>query len=139
MSTRDMARLGYLYLNNGTWDGEQIVSSEWVKDSSQPAWNLGGGWGYGYLWWLRTNLNFYSARGRYEQEIYVLPDQDIVVAITSNIAPGTYNPDYIIEEYIIPAITDEASYPFMFVSFVGLAILAKSLSRLQKSKRNVKS
>ena len=134
MSTRDMARLGYLYLNNGTWDGEQIISSEWVTESSKPKWNLGGGWGYGYLWWLNSIHDYYSARGRYEQEIYVLPEQDIVVAITSNIAPGTYNPDYIIEEYVIAAITDEASYPFMFVSFVGLAILAIGVSRLHKLK-----
>ncbi len=125
MTTRDMARFGYLYLNNGTWDGEQVISSEWINVTTSPLISLWSGWAYGALWWIRTDLGFYSARGRYDQMIYVLPEQDIVVAITSNNAPGSFDPDYLIEHYIIPAVKDdEASYSIIFVSFIGLTIIA---------------
>jgi len=51
---RDMAKFGSLYLNDGVWNGQQIVSREWVKVSTLthtvPRWDGG----YGYQWWLRT-------------------------------------------------------------------------------------
>src|ERR1017187_2275680 len=55
---RDMAKIGHLFLNGGRWQGKQIVSEKWVKESTQkqvgagqlPAWFLADG--YGYQWWL---------------------------------------------------------------------------------------
>jgi CubicO group peptidase (beta-lactamase class C family) len=48
---RDMARFGVLMLNEGNWDGEQIVSESWVDDAAgQASQDLNGS--YGYLWWL---------------------------------------------------------------------------------------
>jgi CubicO group peptidase (beta-lactamase class C family) len=135
MTARDMARFGYLYLNNGTWDGEQVISSEWINATTGPIISLGPGWAYGALWWIRTDLGFYSARGRYDQMIYVLPEYDIVVAITSNNAPGSFNPDYLIENYVIPAVmNDEASYPMIFISFIGLTIIALVNDKRRKSR-----
>ena len=48
----DAAKLGYLWLNNGVWDGKQIVSKNWVKDAVAYHSEFGGGDGYGYGWWL---------------------------------------------------------------------------------------
>ena len=55
---RDMAKVGLLVLQNGNWNGEQIISEDWIQLSTQeyvtleweqqPSW----GQGYGYLWWL---------------------------------------------------------------------------------------
>jgi len=49
-SCRDAARLGYLFLRHGTWDGDQIVSDEWVQEATHPSQELNNGWGY--MWWL---------------------------------------------------------------------------------------
>ena len=47
---RDMARFGHLFLQQGEWDGEQVVSSEWVQRATRPSQDLSAA--YGYLWWL---------------------------------------------------------------------------------------
>lgn len=49
-SCRDAARFGYLYLRNGNWDGEQVVSEEFVEEATHPSQNLNRGWGL--MWWL---------------------------------------------------------------------------------------
>jgi CubicO group peptidase (beta-lactamase class C family) len=93
MSTRDVAKFGQLYLDDGKWHGEQLVSSAWVKDSLDP-WittpsDTGG---MGYLWFLNTfqfrgqSLGTFAARGFGGQTLLVTPSLDLVVAITC--APG---------------------------------------------------
>lgn len=47
---RDMARLGYLFLRNGNWNGTQVVSEEWVAEATSPSQDLNRGWGF--MWWL---------------------------------------------------------------------------------------
>ena len=56
-----MARFGYLYLNGGQWDGEQIIPKQWVEDSVSPHTP-----GYGYQWWLRdvNGVFVFSAVGQ---------------------------------------------------------------------------
>ncbi|NVJ97033.1 MAG: serine hydrolase [Alphaproteobacteria bacterium] len=93
-SLRDMARMGRLYLNEGRWDGKQIVPADWVKASVTPeAPHLMPGFdnpasetpfGYGYQWWIPTNPHddFFAA-GIYHQFIYVDPTTGIVIAKTS--------------------------------------------------------
>jgi len=103
---RDMAKFGYLYLNNGTWDGEQIVSSTWVAESTKEWNNLGDEQGYGYQWWIDTGLDGYSARGYGGQMIHVIPNHNLVVVFT---AYDLINPipfSSLIENYVIPAIGD---------------------------------
>ena len=68
LRTRDLAKLGYLYLNDGMWGEQQIVSSEWITESTQQH-RAGGpplGVAYGYLWWLPTVGDYatYAAFGR---------------------------------------------------------------------------
>ena len=60
LTLRDMARFGFLYLNGGFWDGEQVISKTWVEESTAPNPN-----DYGYLWWLRKEdgIFSYSAMG----------------------------------------------------------------------------
>ena len=47
-----LAKIGYLYLNDGMWDGKRMVSKEWVKESLTPYIDAEGGLKYGYKWWL---------------------------------------------------------------------------------------
>ena len=91
---RDYAKFGYLYLNNGSWFGEQIVPEDWVKASHTPdaphlmpnAGELSSNdWGYGYQWWVPGNpITDYTAHGVYNQFIYVDPESGIVIAKTSS-------------------------------------------------------
>src|SRR5437016_1527479 len=52
LRAEDLAKIGYLYLHNGVWDGKQIVSADWVKQSLTPAIDAGDGWKYGFQWGL---------------------------------------------------------------------------------------
>ena len=78
-----MAKFGYLYLNNGTWNDEQIVSEEWVNSSSTAVWTINGEVSYGRYWWIRPNSEMYMAIGYEGQYIYIIPKYDMVVAITA--------------------------------------------------------
>ncbi len=90
----DMARLGYLYLNEGAWNGEQIVPAEWVNRSTQKQVSLDEGEGYGYQWWVSGNITgLYEARGRGGQRISVWPEKNIVVVTTGGgFEPGDLAP-----------------------------------------------
>ena len=96
LSTRDMARIGYLMLREGDWAGRQIVPREWVRESTQPVTRrvemnpVGrrtGAFGYGYLWWVFDNPDLpavyrgaYTGLGAVGQHILVMPALDLVVA-----------------------------------------------------------
>jgi CubicO group peptidase (beta-lactamase class C family) len=78
----DAAKLGYLWLHGGRWDGKQIVSTTWVSESVQAQSRLvGNEYGYGYGWWV-TPVDFY-ALGRGGQYIHVIPSMNTVLVITA--------------------------------------------------------
>ena len=62
LTARDMAKLGYLYLHEGTWDGKQIVSRTWVEEATRQHTTTDGSLGYGYQWWTYPALDAYAAR-----------------------------------------------------------------------------
>jgi CubicO group peptidase (beta-lactamase class C family) len=86
ISTRDLARVGLLYLNNGNWDGEQLVSEPWINLSTEPC-NVYEN--YGYLWWLNTNHTLwpsapesaYAALGHGQNTVWIDPEHDIVTVL----------------------------------------------------------
>ena len=102
----DMAKFGYLFLNNGTWDNEQIISQEWVFESTRTSFSFNPNEGYGYQWWTYPSLNAYFAYGFDEQRIIVLPEQDLVVVFTSEIQDARIEPDLLLK-YILPAVLDK--------------------------------
>ena len=105
MTPRDMARLGFLMLNNGTWDGNEIVSSEWVYEATRIHAMTPWTQGYGYQWWTFPDYGVYAATGHYEQKIYVIPEHDTVVVFTANIADEDPHPtDYFVFAYILPSM-----------------------------------
>jgi CubicO group peptidase (beta-lactamase class C family) len=108
LSVRDMAKIGYLYLNEGKWDTTQVVTKEWVEKSVSVQTSRGKNKdAYGYQWWIIDGLEYYTytARGWYGNRyafINVIPDLDIVVAVAGNIDNGqNYN---ILKQYIIPSV-----------------------------------
>lgn len=86
LRTRDYARLGQLFLQNGAWNGAQIVPAAWVRASTvNSAPNRPAGVGYGFQWWLPADGDEgeYFARGVYGQYIYVNPAKGVVIAANS--------------------------------------------------------
>lgn len=85
----DLAKLGQLYLNGGRWDGKQVISAEWVRRSTAPQANARPGVDYGYLWWLQKiqaewrAVPSYAMSGMGGNKVFVLPEQDAVVVITT--------------------------------------------------------
>jgi CubicO group peptidase (beta-lactamase class C family) len=91
---RDLARLWYLFLKNGKWDGKQIVTPAWIKDSLTPHMDLGPSVKYGLKWWLYpygkdNSMLAWSGSGFGGQRPLVLPEYDMVVVYTAwNVNPG---------------------------------------------------
>jgi CubicO group peptidase (beta-lactamase class C family) len=85
---RDMARLGQLYLQDGMWNGERVLSSAWVQASASPAFTIAGWWGhvgYGYGWWPKSSeygASAFAAAGWGDQAIIVMPEYDMVAVFT---------------------------------------------------------
>ena len=102
ISARNMAKFGWLFLNNGTWDGQQIISEEWVRTSTSTITELANYEGYGYQWWTMPELGIYFAAGLYGQYIYVIPEHDIVVVFNSGIIVGAYPHMNLVLNYILP-------------------------------------
>jgi CubicO group peptidase (beta-lactamase class C family) len=101
LTPRDMAKLGYLYLHNGVWEDQQIVSQGWVKNATQKHVTSPFGVDYGYLWWVYPKA--YAALGMNGQTIYVVPDLDLIVVVTANI-PNHDPILQLINQYIVPSI-----------------------------------
>jgi CubicO group peptidase (beta-lactamase class C family) len=109
---RDLAKFGYLYLNDGVWQGDQIVSTEWVRQSTRAQTAIPGRAsteGYGYQWWVKayylgsTPMTCFYAAGWGGQRIAVFPELDMVAVLTGGNYVGRTPVDEIINEYILPA------------------------------------
>ncbi|MCJ0763473.1 serine hydrolase domain-containing protein [Variovorax terrae] len=86
LQTRDMAKLGYLYLRGGEWEGAQVVPRRWVERVYQARvpMNLSAAadWRYGDLWWTFPLRKAYMAVGYNRQIILVMPQLGLVAAMT---------------------------------------------------------
>lgn len=113
---RDMAKFGQLFLQRGTWAGEQIVSEEWVAESTRPRLTVYGELQYGYQWWFKE-VNGYDVpltAGGGGQYIFVVPELDMVVATAadSNSSIMAYQEQQIVNLFqyrILPAALPAAA------------------------------
>lgn len=125
LKPRDMSKFGLLFLNNGTWDDQQIVSSDWVNRSNNGPATPYTHVSYGYQWWIDDNDGWYSARGYNGQFIYVIPEHDIVVVFSSDNDDGPYEYDWLVGNGILGAVTNEypEPLPFVMVPIEGLILV----------------
>lgn len=119
MTPRDMAKIGVTFLNDGVWNGEQIISEQWIEKSATSFANnrrinipgvASGRNGYSYSWWTKSyaksgkRINMFNAGGWGGQEIIVLPELNTVVIFTGGNYLSKVKVFKILENYIIPAI-----------------------------------
>jgi CubicO group peptidase (beta-lactamase class C family) len=105
----EMAKLGQLYLNHGEWNGKQLVSAEWIKESTREhsRWDELG-LQYGYLWWvIDEEAHSFAAMGDGGNVIYGNPAKKLVVAIASRFVPRPRDRIAFIKEYLEPMFENQ--------------------------------
>lgn len=75
---RDFAKIGRLFLHNGNWEGQQLVSEDWVKASTKVDTTAGSAKYYQYQWWLPSEEGDFLANGILGQYIYVYPKKNLI-------------------------------------------------------------
>jgi CubicO group peptidase (beta-lactamase class C family) len=113
LTARDMAKFGFLYLNQGKWEDQQILSEEWVKMSTKDhETNIYGRYSYGYQWYL-TKVGgepAFLASGFGGQIIGVVPSMDLVVVLKYEAeepvhpVSGTSHDDMYLFELVVDAV-----------------------------------
>ena len=127
---RDMAKIGYLWLNNGIWDGQQIVSRQWVENAIKPLMIADNGDAYGYGWWINPEEIFsYRAAGRSGQEIQVVPAFDVVIVKTG----GGLDPA-LVDQFIQGSVGDvERNAPVLPENTEGFTQLQKAIASVAEA------
>ncbi|WP_320112338.1 serine hydrolase [Draconibacterium orientale] len=125
VTPRNMLKLGVTYLDNGMWNGERILSADWVAKSSTVYHNNvgiklpiedSGKNGYGYTWWQSElyhggkNIKMYRANGWGGQVIMVFPELDMTVVFTSGNWAGKSKLFKLVRQYILPSIEMRGNY-----------------------------
>jgi CubicO group peptidase (beta-lactamase class C family) len=101
LSATNLAKIGHLFLNNGMFNGKQIVSPEYVKEAISPSAHSAK---YGYLWWLFEGG--YGCRGYGGQEINVIPNHQLVAVIQAKPTPQCKNYEDIFSNIITKALNN---------------------------------
>ena len=104
----DLAKIGYLYLHDGTWDGKQIVPKEWVRESVAPFIQAEEDYKYGFKWWLLPRKDsqqlVWMARGFGGQELMVFPEEGLIVVFTGWDILGTTDPEHEFVSRVLSAV-----------------------------------
>jgi CubicO group peptidase (beta-lactamase class C family) len=111
---RTQRSLGSVTIQDGSWEGKQIVPRGYVRTSTREQVETGdGAVGYGYFWWTREVEGYraFFAAGYDGQRIYVIPELDLVAVIVAE-EPGrvgiaSEDTDLLIDYDVVPAVEDE--------------------------------
>lgn len=118
LAAHDLARIGYLFLRDGNWDGKQIVSEAWVHESTSPIVRFNdnrrpSSRGYGYQWWVSDHRDgktkVYNGSGYGGQFPVIVPEHDLVIVFNAwNIHNQAQRSSmHAVVEQILPAIVDK--------------------------------
>ncbi len=112
MTTRELARFGQLYLQEGRWGDRQLLSTNWVRHATGYQTSTqhpgDGDWsqGYGFQFW-RCRHNCYRADGAHGQYTVVMPEQDTVISLNAGLGPMHQELD-LVWKHLLPALQTEA-------------------------------
>jgi CubicO group peptidase (beta-lactamase class C family) len=112
---RDMAKFGMLFMNNGQWQGKQIIPPGWINESlsKQSAINESD---YGYLWWMHglnadgKRYEGFAAQGNGGQRIFLFSKYHLIVVITAGNYTRESASDEMIIKHILPGLREEEEY-----------------------------
>lgn len=112
LTSRDIAKIGQLVLNNGSWNNKQIVSAEWISESTSKKLQRANSIGYGYYWqqtdFTVNNKTYYSimAWGDGGQFLFIFPElKMIVVSTAGNYGKGQDRVIFdMLDDFILPAM-----------------------------------
>jgi CubicO group peptidase (beta-lactamase class C family) len=113
LTSRDLLKLGQLYLQGGKWGGRQVVPRWWVDASTQPHSRVDEATEYGYLWWLRAfssrgrSYASYLMQGNGGNKVAVFPALELVAVITTskyNVRGMGELSDQLLSNYILDAV-----------------------------------
>lgn len=110
---RDLAKLGQLMADSGRWNGRQVLPAWWIAESTRPHVNAEGHAAlyYGYHWWLGRSLlnghdlSWIAGFGAGGQHLFIVPGLDLVVVVNA-FEQRHYIPNAILNQFVLPAITD---------------------------------
>jgi len=108
MKPRDMAKIYLLYLNNGTWDGEQLIPEEWVRNSTEVhitgVEKFGKTGDTGYTWWLNSSYGAYfitNPWSHYGADVWIFPEHSLIFATTHS---TDYDTKFLVRNFILPSV-----------------------------------
>jgi CubicO group peptidase (beta-lactamase class C family) len=113
LASRDLLKLGQLYLSRGMWNATQVVPDQWVQASTQPHVRIDEKTEYGYLWWLKTyrsgtkQVAAYYMSGMGGNRVAIFPALDSAIVITSanyRARDAHQLTDQVLTEYILDAV-----------------------------------
>ncbi len=114
----DLLKIGEMLINDGVWEGKQIISKDWITDSFKTyTYSNYNPYGYGYQWWNKATAGYttFFAWGHGGQYIMMIPELNAVVVMTSSVTNASRRRTYkrpvfvLLEDHIIPFL--EQSYP----------------------------
>jgi CubicO group peptidase (beta-lactamase class C family) len=114
LRSRDLMKLGQLYLNGGIWNGKRLISADWVSRSISPHANAREDTDYGYLLWLQTfrvagrDFKCFAMYGSGGNKVYVFPREELVIVVTTTnfkVSGAGALTDKLLTEQILPALT----------------------------------
>ena len=108
LSAHDMAKIGYVLINDGVYHDKRVISNEWIKQMTSPQLQLGkmfGNMQYCYLWYRPyKNRSIFAAIGDGGNIIYADPERNISVGVTGTFKPRIFDRVDFIEKNVIPII-----------------------------------
>jgi len=131
LTPREMAKLGSLFLDRGTWDGKRVISSAWVASSTAAHVDTRvEGNRYGNFWWIPP-YGGYAAWGDGGQRIIVNPERNLVVVLTAGLGYPEMDtvPDEIMTRYVLPAAESRGRLPDNPVGLARLQALTRRLAQ----------
>jgi len=112
----DLLKIGQMLIDDGVWEGERIISKEWIKDSFKTyTYSNYNPYGYGYQWWNKATAGYttFFAWGHGGQYIMMIPELDAVVVMTSSVTNASRRRTYkrpvfvLLEDHIIPFLENK--------------------------------
>ena len=112
---RDLAKIGQMVLDRGKWQDRQVVSADWIAQSTAPQINGEGIYFYGYQWWLgrslvaKREIDWIAGFGLGGQRLYIVPDKRLVVVVNAGLYDQPLQAavgNIVLNRYVLAAIKD---------------------------------